>query len=291
MSLPYYPFYPSDFEAKTSHLTLEEDGAYNRLLRLMWMTPGCSLPDDPVWIARRLRVDLATYERVVAPIISEFFRKARKRIYSPRLSREFDSAKVTHELRVSAGKKGGRSPKPLKSGVPEESSAKGGPKQPEPEPEPDKKEGGGDVREAGKTDREAILEAIGVDPVSGITGPSGKMLGTQADMAEVARWLDLPGITIPIVLNEVRSIMSRKRDGPPSSFRFFSQAIQRLSGELARSPLDPITTRTTGGQHDRQRFDQTIDAIAAGLSAGTVSLGLEDRYPFAQRPRSDPEAG
>ena len=79
MSLPYFPFYPSDFEAKTSHLSLEEDGAYNRLLRLMWMTPGCSLPDDPVWIARRLRVDAATYDRVVAPVIAEFFKRARKR--------------------------------------------------------------------------------------------------------------------------------------------------------------------------------------------------------------------
>lgn len=136
MSLPYYPFYPSDFEAKTSHLTLEEDGAYNRLLRLIWMTPGCSIPDDPAWIARRLRVDVATFERVIVPIIGEFFRKARKRIYSPRLSREFDSAKATHELRVSSGKKGGRPAKSLKDNATEESRAKAGPKQPEPEPEP-----------------------------------------------------------------------------------------------------------------------------------------------------------
>jgi uncharacterized protein YdaU (DUF1376 family) len=53
MSLPYFPMYPSDFEAKTSHLTLLEDGAYNRLLRLCWMTPGCSIPADEAWIMRR----------------------------------------------------------------------------------------------------------------------------------------------------------------------------------------------------------------------------------------------
>jgi len=288
VSLPYYPFYPSDFEAKTSHLTLEEDGAYNRLLRLMWMTPGCSLPDDPAWVARRLRVDAATYDRVVAPIISEFFKRARKRIYSPRLMREFDSAKVTHELRVSAGKKGGRSPKPLKSAGTEESRAKAGPKQPEPEPEPDKKEGGGVVREAGKTDREAILQAIGVDPISGITGPSGRMIGTQADMAEVARWLDLPGITVPVILTEVRRIMAGKRDGPPSTFRFFTKAIQRLSGEISRPALDPITpTTASGAKHERQRFDQAINQLADGLSAGTVGIGLESRDPFAARPRGN----
>ena len=67
MSLPYFPMYPSDFEAKTSHLTLEEDGAYNRLLRLCWMTPGASIPDDDAWIMRRMRVDQATFDRVVRP--------------------------------------------------------------------------------------------------------------------------------------------------------------------------------------------------------------------------------
>lgn len=85
MSLPYFPMFPSDFEAKTSHLTLEEDGAYNRLLRLSWMTPGCSLPDDPAWIARRMRVDMATFERVVAPIISEFMVREDGRVISPML--------------------------------------------------------------------------------------------------------------------------------------------------------------------------------------------------------------
>lgn len=145
--------------------------------------------------------------------------------------------------------------------------------------------GGGVAREAEKTDREAILEAIGVDPVSGITGPRGKQLGTQADMAEVARWLDLPGITVPVILTEVRRIMAGKRDGPPSTFRFFTKAIQRLSGEISRPALDPITPQpTNGGRHDRQRFDQTINAIADGLSAGTVQLDTQSRDPFAARP-------
>jgi len=55
MSMPYFPMFPTDFEADTSHLTLAEDGAYNRLLRLVWMSPGCSLPDDDAWILRRMR--------------------------------------------------------------------------------------------------------------------------------------------------------------------------------------------------------------------------------------------
>ena len=141
-SLPYYPFYPSDFEGKTSHLTLEEDGAYNRLLRLMWMTPGCSLPNDDAWLARRMRVDASTFARVVKPLIDEFFKVAGGRIIQPRLREEFEKADVTYRRRSEAGKKGGR-PKALDNkGIDEKaglSRGKAGPKQPEPEPEPEKK--------------------------------------------------------------------------------------------------------------------------------------------------------
>lgn len=141
MSLPYFPMYPSDFEAKTSHLTLEEDGAYNRLLRLMWMTPGCSLPDDAGWIARRMRCDEATFQRVVMPLIEEFLKRKGGRIYSPRLSEEYEKVDESHRRRVVAGKLGGR-PKGIenKQKSPEQSLsiAKAMPKQPEPEPEPDK---------------------------------------------------------------------------------------------------------------------------------------------------------
>lgn len=143
MSLPYFPLFPADFEADTSHLTLEEDGAYNRLLRLMWMTPGCSLPDDPAWIARRMRVDMVAFLRIVEPLIAEFMQRKNGRIYSPRLTLEFQKADETYKRRSDAGKKGGR-PKAVgkieekqKAGL---SREKAGPKQPEPEPEIEERE-------------------------------------------------------------------------------------------------------------------------------------------------------
>jgi uncharacterized protein YdaU (DUF1376 family) len=131
--------YPTDFEADTSHLTLEEDGAYNRLLRLMWMTHGCSLPDNQAWIARRMRVSMQEFESIVLPVIDEFFTRSGGRILSKRLREEFEKADETYKRRSEAGKKGGR-PKAsenkqenLKAGL---SNEKAGPKQPEPEPEP-----------------------------------------------------------------------------------------------------------------------------------------------------------
>ena len=35
MRTPYFPLHVADYEAKTAHLTIEEDGAYMRLLRLI----------------------------------------------------------------------------------------------------------------------------------------------------------------------------------------------------------------------------------------------------------------
>ena len=135
MSLPYFNLYPSDFQAKTYHLTLEEVGAYNRLLMLCWMSPGCSLPFDEKWLMRRLVCDQETYTRVVLVVIEEFFIKKGGRISSPRLAREFEKSRVAHDERVRSGKKGGLA-RALKNNDKNSSLAKAQLKQPEPEPEP-----------------------------------------------------------------------------------------------------------------------------------------------------------
>lgn len=135
MSLPYFPMYPTDFEADTSHLTLAEDGAYNRLLRLMWMTPGCSLPDDDAWVLRRMRCHGDAECAVVTGIISEFFERKGGRIVNARLAKEYQKTDLAHKKRVSAGSKGGKA-KALKANDSTPSKARAMPKQPEPEPEP-----------------------------------------------------------------------------------------------------------------------------------------------------------
>ncbi len=148
MSLPYFPLYPKDFEAKTSHLTLEEDGAYNRLLRLCWLTPGCSLPDDPAWIARRMRIDAATFDRVVAPLLDEFFTRAKGRLVNRKLTEVFNESNEKHSRRVEAGKLGGRPDKSMQIKEKTQSNAKAMPKQPE--PEPDKEDMGKPISPADK---------------------------------------------------------------------------------------------------------------------------------------------
>lgn len=115
MSIPYLTLYVSDYDADTAHLTLAEDGAYMRLLRLCWRTPGCSLPDDDAWIMRRMRCGQDEFCSVVQPVIDEFFKRMKGRIYSPRLSREFKKANEVSGKRSSAGRKGGLAGKALKT--------------------------------------------------------------------------------------------------------------------------------------------------------------------------------
>ena len=102
MSLPYFPLYPTDFDGDAGHLTLEEDGAYNRLLRIMWNTPGCSVPEDPAWIARKMRIDMVTYLRLVEPLIDEFCKRVGGRIYQKRLQEEWVKAEEATQKRVNA---------------------------------------------------------------------------------------------------------------------------------------------------------------------------------------------
>lgn len=134
MSLPYFNMYPRDFEADTSHLTLEEDGAYNRLLRLCWMTPGCTIPDDDAWIMRRMRVDQEIYDRVVRVVLDEFFCRKNGRVGNARIAKEFEISTEAHKRRVTAGK-AGVAAKSLKGNEKGLSNAKAMLKQPEPEPD------------------------------------------------------------------------------------------------------------------------------------------------------------
>lgn len=135
MSLPYFPLYVDDFEADTAHLTIEEDGAYNRLLRLCWRTPGCSVPDDPKWIMRKMRVSADDFYRVVEPLIDEYFTRGVGRVFSARLQLEYEKVGAYHKQKSDAGKASAKS-KALKRNKTGPNGVDVPLQQPEPEPEP-----------------------------------------------------------------------------------------------------------------------------------------------------------
>lgn len=293
MSIPYFPMYPDDFEADTAHLSLAEDGAYNRLLRLQWRSHGCKIPNDTAWVIRKMRAVSEADQAIVQAIIGEFFTRKGGKIFSARLLKEWVQACDAHEKRILAGSKGGKA-KAQKSQEITHSNALPMLKQPEPEPEPyreEKKEGGGGSASASEkpeiqqpTFRENLLAAIGVDPVSGMTGRGGSRIGTQADMIEAGRWITDLGLTEAECLAEVADLIRSKRDGPPSKFTYFSAAMARLAAaKLAPPPEIPSQLHSPKGprQNERAAFDRAILAVADGLTAGTIHLDNSSRNPFA----------
>jgi len=138
VSLPYFPMYVDDFEADTAHLTIEEDGAYNRLLRLCWRTHGCSVPDDPKWIMRKMRVSADDYYRVVEPLIDEYFTRGMGRVFSARLQREYEKVSAYHKQKSDAGKASAKS-KALKRKKTGRNGVDVSLQQPKPEPKPEPK--------------------------------------------------------------------------------------------------------------------------------------------------------
>jgi len=112
--LPFMPLWVSTYEAHTAHLSLCEDGAYNRLLRLCWRTPGGTIPADDTWVMRQMRVDAETFASTVKPMLEEFFKVRRGRYVNDKLKELFDGAHEKSERRKNAGRKGGEA-KSLKS--------------------------------------------------------------------------------------------------------------------------------------------------------------------------------
>lgn len=140
MSIPYLPLYVTDYEADTAHLSVAEDGAYTRLLRLCWRTPGCTIPADHAWVQRRVRASDDEWQAVYLPVLAEFFKVRNARIYSPRLLVEYQRICATSNARSAAGKKGGRPRKALKTNETTESPAKANEKHLDLDPDLDKKE-------------------------------------------------------------------------------------------------------------------------------------------------------
>ncbi len=123
MSLAYFPLYVDRYEGDTAHLSMLEDGAYNRLLRLCWRSPGCKLPNDQEWIMRKVRAVSAEEKAAVQNVLSEFFTVGRGKVWSKKLLEVHNTVAVTHERKSEAGKKGA-SAKALKNKETGSSSAK-----------------------------------------------------------------------------------------------------------------------------------------------------------------------
>lgn len=109
------------------------------------------------------------------------------------------------------------------------------------------------------THRERLLSEMGVDP-SGVTGPSGRMIGTRSDMSHVEKWSSA-GVSEKDQIAIVRDVMARKRDGPPASFRYFDQAMADFAANKDRPlPSARKPSQQSSDDADIERFNKLAGA-------------------------------
>jgi uncharacterized protein YdaU (DUF1376 family) len=87
---PSFPLFVSDYLGKTHpHLTLEQHGTYLLLLMFSWQRPTCALPDDDLWLAKRLDIQLRTWRPLRKTVLEQFFKQDEKgEWFSQRLRKE-----------------------------------------------------------------------------------------------------------------------------------------------------------------------------------------------------------
>jgi uncharacterized protein YdaU (DUF1376 family) len=101
----YYQFHIADFALHTTHLTLEEEAVYRRLLDFYYDTEK-PIPKETSRVIRRLR--LIDYSNIVESVLVEFFILQDDGWHNLRADEEIKSYQSKADIARENGKKGGR---------------------------------------------------------------------------------------------------------------------------------------------------------------------------------------
>lgn len=263
---PWYKFELSKWNIGTDDLTLEQEAAYLRVVNSIHLHKEAMKDNTRVlagmWRcnerkAKRIRQELIDAEKLVS---------VDGLLFNPRALREAKAFKGYTEKQAEHGRKGGKAKAKNKDQGELDIEDQPAPEEkPEPAPEPAPKP---EPEEAEELEpRERVLVAMGHDP-SGVTA-NGKVIGGQGDMMQYARWRDELGLSLEEVEAVIGEVCRGKRDGPPTSFRYFTAAMQRFAGEKeeAAKPLTKVERK-----EDRSR--EVSEALG----------GVVKRFPRVQKP-------
>ncbi len=121
MSLQWYARYPGDYMRDTGHLSLTEDGAYNRLLDHYYAT-GRAIPPGPDAACRICRASTPDERTAVEAVLGQFFTLEKDGYHNARADAEIDTRNERHDALSEAGKRGvarreANRKKPIKPGM------------------------------------------------------------------------------------------------------------------------------------------------------------------------------
>jgi len=112
----YYSRYPAHYLAATLHLSMEQDGAYNRLMDWAYSNEA-PIPDEKKYIIGRAQN--SREKRAINDVLSEFFLLEKDGWVQKRIQTEISKAAPKIEAARINGLRGGRPPKQKPSGFPE----------------------------------------------------------------------------------------------------------------------------------------------------------------------------
>lgn len=84
------PLFTDAYLADAGHLSFEEHGRYLLLLIHMWRSPGCRLPDDDAWLARKFNTTEIIIKNTMRPLVVEFMSTHDGWITQKRLQKEWE---------------------------------------------------------------------------------------------------------------------------------------------------------------------------------------------------------
>ncbi|TGN50465.1 hypothetical protein E4L95_17435, partial [Paracoccus liaowanqingii] len=227
MSDPWFKFFPTDWRADPAlrMCSLAARGLWIEMIALMHDAVPYGhllISDQPPTDAQLAVLGGAPTDQITNSLgeleLAGVFSRTRKGvIYSRRMVRDGQGRAIA----MKNGKKGGNPTlrKAIENMPLDNPLVKERVKPQKPEARSQIDDGGGDTREA-DTLRGRILSAIGVDPISGMAGPNGNLLGTKADMERVRMWQADLGLNSDTIIAVVVETMTRKRDGPPSRLTY-----------------------------------------------------------------------
>ncbi|MBB3006022.1 YdaU family protein [Cupriavidus alkaliphilus] len=103
----FYKRYTGDYARDTVHLSMVEDGAYNRLMDFYYSTEK-PLPADRKAVYRIARATDKAEQKAVDSVLSEFFQDTAEGFRHKRIDAEIEKAKPKADANRENGKKGGR---------------------------------------------------------------------------------------------------------------------------------------------------------------------------------------
>lgn len=223
--------------AATQHLTLEEHGAYFKLLLCAWKTERCELPADDKRIATMLGVSAGKWGKL-KPAIMAFWTKTESGWMQKRLSKEREFVEGKRAKNAAAARVRWDD-NTLQNNVSTDANAYAGELPPSPSPSPSQKKD--------STRPTSVPEPI-CDPAddfgrvcsaAGFVPKAGRSDGERARLAGwISKGLEVDRDIIPVIRKHITD--ERYRDDPTGSLKRFEGPIAHALA-IMPAPIKPET--------------------------------------------------